>query len=136
MWRASSLFPFPPNRKTCHLPADMNKQKFLYFLCLVFSLYATALYAQEKSIGFTVKGYAFSAEPNGLAPLPGAEIIAWEKDSVPQLIGIAGENGYFECFTPKRPVKVQIRHLGYAPRTIGVETSSRRNISLRSIPNG
>lgn len=40
----------------------MNKQKSFYFLCLFFSLYITALYAQEPTNDLTIKGYAFPAE--------------------------------------------------------------------------
>lgn len=105
-----------------------KKQNPLYLLCLVCFLYASALHAQEKPEGFTVKGYAFCAEPDGPAPLPGAEVIVWGKDSVMQLIGIAGENGYFQCAAPKQPVKVEIRHLGYAPYTIDAVAGSTPNL--------
>lgn len=104
------------------------KQNPIYFFCFVCFFFIQAIYSQEPVGGVTLKGYAFSAEPDSPGPLAGAEVTVWDKDSVEQLIGIAGKNGYFECTATKRPVKIQIRYLGYAPYTIEGAASTQTNI--------
>ncbi len=104
------------------------KQNPIYFFCFVCFFFIQAIYSQEPVGGFTLKGYAFSAESDSPGPLAGAEVTVWDKDSVEQLIGIAGKNGYFECTATKRPVKIQIRYLGYAPYTIEGAASTQTNI--------
>lgn len=111
---------FPVIKINTHCTMYTHKQNPIYLLCLLCFLFTNALYAQEPASRFTIKGYAFAAEaakaPEA-TPLAGAEVIVWGRDSVAQLIGIAGENGYFEYPIEQRPVKIQIRHIGYSPYT-------------------